>query len=151
MEESAEHFCNKSWFQIGESCKTFLQDSISGKHWCADASEAHQVERRRQLSILLRSSPTNRVGTTSSHEPCRVITCDQVRNEIQAYIEARRSQFAFLAWHRRQEGKKKRQARERRWEGQERQRSGPEPGPESEFQSKNGRSLLALWKDGSLD
>ena len=101
--------------------------------------------------------PTNRA---------RVITCDQVRNEIQAYLEARRSQFAFLAVAAKNTtdptavdsigtgGKKekwKRQARERRWEGHERQRSGAEAEPESDLQFQLGRSLLALWKEGSLE
>ena len=96
----------------------------------------------------------------------RVITCDQVRNEIQAYIEARRSQFAFLAVAAKnttdptaldsfgtggKEETRKRQARERRRQGQERQRSGPEPEPESDLQFQLGCSLLALWKEGSLE
>ena len=38
MEESAEHFCDNSWVQIGANCKIVPQDSRSGRNWFADTS-----------------------------------------------------------------------------------------------------------------
>ena len=48
VEESAEPFCEKSWFQIGVNCKIFPQDSSSGRNWFADTKGADRAEQRQQ-------------------------------------------------------------------------------------------------------
>ena len=79
VEESAEPFCEKSWFQIGVNCKIWPQDSSSRRNWFADTKRANRAEQRQHLAM-------NRA---------RLITYWQVRSEIQDFIAARRSQFAF--------------------------------------------------------
>ena len=93
MDESAEHFCGTSWFQIGANSEIFPQDSSSGWNWFADTKGAIRAERRQQLlrktSRQLNFKPSFQVSWNS-------------RNEIQAYIEAHRRQLAFktvAAWN----------------------------------------------------
>ena len=67
----------------------------------ADTKGAHQAERRQQLLMKtprqLHWKPSFQVSWNSilSMNGARVITYEQVRSEVQAYIDARRSQFAF--------------------------------------------------------
>ena len=100
MEESAKLYCDKSWFQFDAHCKTFPQDMRNGKNWSAGMKRANRVERRQQLWMMtsrqLHSKPLFR-GELEQHlamNHARLITYEQVRSEIQAYIEASRSQFA---------------------------------------------------------
>ena len=44
VEESAEPFCEKSWFQMGVNCKTCPQDSSSARNWFADTKGADRAE-----------------------------------------------------------------------------------------------------------
>ena len=74
-EESAELFCDKSWFQIDANCKTFPQDLRNGTNWSADPRGATRMERRQQLWILtsrqLHLKPFVRVTWNSIlPEPC---------------------------------------------------------------------------------
>ena len=96
MEESTKLFRDKSWFQNDADCKIFPQDLRNGKNWSAVTRGANRVERR-QLHLMRTSrqphlKPLFRV---SWNNILPLITYEQVRSEIQAYIEARRSQFAF--------------------------------------------------------
>ena len=69
MEESVERSCDLSWFQISANCLTFLQDSRSGRNWCADTKEANRVEQRQQLLLK-----TSRVPSWNS-----ILSCARTR------------------------------------------------------------------------
>ena len=49
VEESAEHFCDKSCLQVGANCNILSQDSRGLRIRCADTKEAIRAERRQQL------------------------------------------------------------------------------------------------------
>ena len=76
-----------------DSCKTYLQDSRRGRNLQADTKEASRAERR--LQLLMKTSRQLRLKPSFQATASRLITYEQVRSEIQTYIEARRSQFAF--------------------------------------------------------
>ena len=96
--KSAELYHNKSWFQIDASCKTFPQALRNEKNWPADTKGANRVERRQQLDDEIKTAALEALvpGESEPHlamNRARLITYEQVRSEIQAYVEARRSQF----------------------------------------------------------
>ena len=91
MEESAELSCDKSCIQIDAYCKTFPQDFSNGQTWSADTRGANRTSRQAALGALVLSELEQHLDMNR----VRLGTYEQVRSGIQAFIEARRSQFAF--------------------------------------------------------
>ena len=46
---NAEHFFDKSWFEIGSNCKIFLQDSRRWRNWFADTKGGNRAEQQQPL------------------------------------------------------------------------------------------------------
>ena len=101
MEENAEPFCEKSWFQMGVNCKIFPQDSSSGRNWFADTKGADRAGQRQQpldediKTAALEALVPSELEQHLAMNRARLITYEQVRSEIHDFIAARRSQFAF--------------------------------------------------------
>ena len=100
MEENPEHFSDTSWFKIGAICKAFPEDSRTGRNWCADTKEANRATTTAALdedvkTAALEALVPRELEQYLAMNRARLITYEQVRSEIQAYVEARRSQFAF--------------------------------------------------------
>ena len=91
MEESAEDFCDIFWFQVGANSKIFPGETIS-------PIRKEQVERNDDEDIktaALEALVPCELKQNLAMNRARLMTYEQVRSEIQAYNEARRSQFAF--------------------------------------------------------
>ena len=86
MEESAEHFCDSSWVQIGANCKIVPQDSRSGRNWFADTSSGTTTAaldediKTAALEAYVPSEFEQHLGMNRA----RLIKYEQVRSEIQA-------------------------------------------------------------------
>ena len=102
MKESAELFCDKSWFQIDAKCKIFLQDlrkweelvhrnERSKSSGTTTAALGEDIKTAALEALMFRVSWNNILPCTVHHSS----RTSRFENEILAYIEARRSQFAF--------------------------------------------------------
>ena len=98
MEESSELYYDKSWYQIDASCKTFPQDLRNGKTEYERSKSSGPTTAALDDDIKTAAPEVLLSAELEQHlvmNRARLITYEQVRSEIHAYIEARRSQFAL--------------------------------------------------------
>ena len=94
-------FATSLGFQIGANYKIFPQVLRSGRNWFADTKGPSRAERRPAAldedikTAALKALVPSELEQHLAMNRARPITHEQVRIEIQAYIEALQSQFEF--------------------------------------------------------